>query len=167
VVRSAPAGGSDWQDIFDDMVEGWIAFTEQLRFALTRHPGQPRRTIFLAGAPRTQGATNGLPALGLDQAPAPGGRWDGPLGPQPSLQGEGWHRGRFQVGLTVKEWGDGLLVVTGQQGGKRFPNGDTTVTVTTYGLESAAFTALNERWTAWWETHFVPRSVTGEAPTPP
>ena len=38
IVRSAPAGDNSWTGIYDDMIEGWITFMQQLKFALERHP---------------------------------------------------------------------------------------------------------------------------------
>lgn len=43
VTRPAPAGS--WDDIYDEVNEGWLTFVQQLRFYLERHPGQERRTL--------------------------------------------------------------------------------------------------------------------------
>ncbi len=151
VVRSAPAG-ADWSDVFDGMIEGWISFTWQLAFALARHSGQPRRTIFFSGPPREDRLARSL--LGLDAAPAPGEKWSMPLGPDADASGEVWLLARHQTGVTVDAWGDGLLVVLDQPPTGNRPRGTTMLTLTTYGLSDAAFTDLETRWRAWWDQRF-------------
>ena len=150
VVRSAPAG-TDWSDVFDGMIEGWISFTWQLAFALARHGLQPRRTIFFSGPPRADRLGRSL--LGLDAAPAAGEPWAGPIGPDVSA-GEVWFTARHQMGVTVEAWGDGLLVVVDQPPTGEKPRGSTMLTLTTYGLSDAAFTELQARWQAWWDPRF-------------
>jgi hypothetical protein len=44
ITRAAPAGQSGWEGIYDEVNEGWLTFTQQLRFYLERHHGQDRRT---------------------------------------------------------------------------------------------------------------------------
>jgi hypothetical protein len=44
VSRAAPAGGT-WEGVYDDINEGWLAFIQQLRFMLERHPGEERRSF--------------------------------------------------------------------------------------------------------------------------
>lgn len=150
VVRSAPAG--DWSDVFDGMIEGWISFTWQLAFAFARHPGQPRRTIFLSGPPREDRLARSL--LGLDAAPVLGEPWSMPLGPDAEASGQVWFTARHQIGVTVDAWGDGLLVVLDQPPGGKNPRGTTMLTLTTYGLSDAAFAELESRWKGWWDQRF-------------
>ncbi len=150
VVRSAPVG--DWSDAFDGMIEGWISFTWQLAFALARHPGQPRRTIFFSGPPRGDRPARSL--LGLQASPPPGERWSMPLGPDETASGEVWFLARHQTGVTVDAWGDGLLVVLDQPPTEKRPRGTTMLTLTTYGLSDAAFADLRGRWRGWWDERF-------------
>ena len=150
VVRSAPAG-TDWSDIFDGMIEGWISFTWQLAFALARHGLKPRRTLFFSGPPRADRLGRSL--LGLDAAPAAGEAWTGPIGPDASA-GEVWFTARHQIGVTVDVWGDGLLIVVDQPPTGDKPHGSTMLTLTTYGLSDAAFADLQARWQAWWDERF-------------
>lgn len=150
VVRSAPA--SEWTDVFDGMIEGWISFTQQLAFAFARHPGQTRRTIFFSGPPREDQLGRSL--LGLDAAPAPDEPWSMPLGPDADASGQVWFVARHQIGVTVDAWGDGLLVVLDQPGNEKEPRGTTMLTLTTYGLSDAAFADLENRWKAWWDERF-------------
>ena len=42
VTRAAPAGS--WDDVYDEVNEGWLTFVQQLRFYLERNPGRDRRT---------------------------------------------------------------------------------------------------------------------------
>ncbi|MBN8528300.1 MAG: hypothetical protein J0M36_03575 [Caulobacterales bacterium] len=149
MVRSRPA--DSWSDVFDGMVEGWISFTWQLAFALGRHAGQQRRTLFLSGPPRQDGL--GRLLLGLDAAGAPGEPWSGPLGPEEAA-GQVWFVARHQTGVTVDSWGDGLLVAVDEPPTEKKPNGFTMLTLTAYGLSDAAFADLEARWKAWWDARF-------------
>lgn len=91
---TAPPEDPQWQGWYDSVREGWVTFAQQLRYALERHPGEDRTTLYVEGPQE-------LPAVG-----APGGRyaWGG-------LTGEVWFRSERQVGLTVDGWGGGLLVL--------------------------------------------------------
>jgi hypothetical protein len=46
-VRAAPAGQDSWDGIYDDVNEGWLTFTQQLRFMLERHPNADRETVHI------------------------------------------------------------------------------------------------------------------------
>lgn len=151
MVRSAPAG-EDLSEVFDGMVEGWISFTWQLAFALGRHPGQTRRTLFFSGPPHGNRPARSL--LDLDDAPAPGEPWFMPLGPDSNASGQVWYVARHQIGITVDGWGDGLLVVLDQPPSEMRPHGFTMLTLTTYGLSNAAFADLEARWKGWWDQRF-------------
>ena len=122
----------------DDAVEqGWITFAQQLRFALERHAGQERYTVYLSGDP-------GEP-LGLDVLAdlAAGERYAMTTAAGEDLAGAVWFRSEHQLGLTVDAWGDGLLAVSAAPGGG-------SAVLTTYGLDDGALTALRERWLAAW-----------------
>jgi uncharacterized protein YndB with AHSA1/START domain len=45
ITRAAPAGHDDWHGIYDEINEGWLSFTQQLRFYLERHRDEERRTL--------------------------------------------------------------------------------------------------------------------------
>ena len=151
VVRSAPAD-TDWDNVFDGMIEGWISFTWQLAFALARHPGETRRTIFFSGPPRADRLGRSL--LGLDAAPAKGEPWSMPLGPDADASDEVWFTARHQTGVTVDAWGDGLLIVMDSPASEKRPRGSTMITLTTYGLSDDELAALKGRWQAWWDDRF-------------
>ncbi|GIH26841.1 hypothetical protein Aph01nite_51510 [Acrocarpospora phusangensis] len=130
----APKGDNpDWDAYYDDINEGWITFLHQLRFALERHPAADRRTVFSSGtAPADVFDLAGLTAV-ADLPPgtpyAAGG-----------LTGEIWYRSANQLGVTVAEWGDGLLVAGRGSGGNAM------LVLTTYGLDDPTFAGLEARW---------------------
>lgn len=79
-------------DGFDEVEEGWIAFTEQLRFAVGCHPGEPRRTVHRS--------------------------WDaGGEEPPAAPAGEEWYRSEHQEGKRVPDLGDALFVRMANPGG--------------------------------------------------
>lgn len=109
---------------FDAIEEGWRAFLIQLRFLLDRRPVGRRRTLYLTGE------TTGRQALGL-------------------AGGEGWERVGSRVAWTVDP--DGFLIVVAG----RIPLDDPAaarmeVTISTFGLDDAAFKSLREDWTRRW-----------------
>jgi uncharacterized protein YndB with AHSA1/START domain len=158
IVRPAPTPDHDWNDVFEDMTQGWISFVEQLRFAFARHAGASRRTVYLSGTPNT-GAL-GIAALGIP-AQAPGARYAVTAPTGEALAGEVWHRNRHQVGLTVDGFGDGLIVALDRAPDAGSPTGWSSITITTYGLDDAAFDALDARWRAWWASAFTAKPPGG------
>lgn len=159
MVRAAPTADTDWEDVFDDEVQGWIAFVNQLAFAFARHRGQQRRTLFYDGGPLTP--TTAAAAIGVPAAARIAGT---PVaftaGPGDAIKGTLWHRTRHQVGVTVDAWGDGLLVIIDRPADDKRPNGATQTILTTYGLDDATFAALKQRWQSWWDGAFDGSSTT-------
>jgi uncharacterized protein YndB with AHSA1/START domain len=150
VTRPAPAGSTTWDEVYDDMSEGWITFVHQLRFLLERHPDDDRRTVFLSGQ-AAPGVTDPVEVLGLGAVaghPA-GTRYTAPTATGEELAGEVWFRSPFQLGLTVDGWSDGLLVLGTVPAGPDRPAGAMAV-LTTYRLDDEAFAAVERRWTGWW-----------------
>jgi hypothetical protein len=149
----------DWEGVYDDVVEGWVTFFEQLRLALEVHPGKTRRTIYLSGASKP-GMGEPSTVLGLTEAiaKAPNEPYAALLSTGDFVAGVIWHKTHFQAGLTVTEWGDGLIVVSDMGMSSKRPHGGGSVLLTTYGLDDDEFGALQQRWTTWWSDHF-------EAPT--
>jgi hypothetical protein len=147
VTRAAP-GGESWDGIY----EGWMTFVQQLRFALARHRGEERRTLYLSGA--SKGAADPLPPEIIHDhafALAPGDRYEATAPTGETVLGELWYRSAHQIGLTVDAYGDGLLVLTGKPPTLEPPHGAGTVLITTYGLDDHALEAVHRRWTEWWE----------------
>lgn len=158
VLRVVRFGGADidWESTYEDVNEGWMTFVQQLRLLVERHRGARRRTLYLSG-----GAKPGvsLPSAALEVADlrrlADGDAYDATLAIPASLTGRVWHRTKFQLGLTVDEWGDGLLVVTDKDVTDKRPHGGGALLLTTFGLEDDAFDALERRWTDWWRQRYV------------
>jgi uncharacterized protein YndB with AHSA1/START domain len=157
LTRAAPADGSSWDDIYDDINEGWTSFVQQLRFALARHQGDDRRTVWLGGSAVDVDAFPVEAALGLTDVAAlsAGSAYDTTMATG-EVTGEVWFHAPHQFGVTVEQFGDGLLVVGNQPASVQPPHGGGWVIITTYGLDDAAFDAVNQRWTAWWDTRYKP-----------
>ena len=140
VVRVVMPGSADddtWGGMYDAIEQGWIMFVQQLRFALERHRGEYRATVYLAAAPRGELGLGGLGEL------VAGERYAAGLVIGDELAGEVWFRAEHQLGLTVDGWGDGLLVVGEAPAG-------TSAVLTTYGLDAAALEALRARLATSW-----------------
>ena len=155
VTRAAPVDASadtDWDAFYDDIEEGWISFLQQLRFVLARHPEEARRTIYRNGETLGSPPAPAAELLGLDGL-GDHGRYTVGTAVGDVLTGDVWFRSERQLGLTVDDWGDGLLLVT-QSPSVRPPNGAAAMFLCTYGLDPAVFTDLESRWSAWWDDHF-------------
>jgi uncharacterized protein YndB with AHSA1/START domain len=156
MVRAPRGVNPEWDAYYDDVNEGWITFMHQLRFFLERHPGVDRRTVFLAGAVGEAGTPT--TALGLEAVASadPGSRYSADLVGEP-VSGQVWFRSANQVGLTVDGWGDGLLVTGLTRASQAM------AVLSTYGLDDAAFEALQKRWQAWWQERFASSEATADA----
>ena len=154
IVRPAPTPDHDWDDIFEDMTQGWIAFLLQLRFALERHASDTRRTLFLSGSPRAANGPLAARALGLPASGGPGAGFAITAPTGDALAGRIWHRGRHQLALTVDGVGDGLLVAMDRAPDAKSLHGHSQLILTTYGLSDDAFDDLAARWRTWWSEHF-------------
>lgn len=149
-IRAGAAGDhSDWDGDHEDMTEGWLAFITQLKFALERHPGEPRRTIYLSGKPAENEAP--LPpreGLGVADLTAEGAAYRLDPGFGAPLTGQVFRHSRRQLALTVEAYGDGLLLISDHS------SGGGSVIITTYGFSDDAFEDLRTRWTTWWTARF-------------
>jgi hypothetical protein len=156
VTRPAPAAGETWDAIYGEIDAGWLTFVQQLRLALERHRGQDRRTLRLTGRPRAGDTAPTARALGLQDAAARGAgeRYEAVTAVGERLSGEVWFTSDALTGLTVDAYGDGLLVLADESGQTSPPHGRATALLTAYGLDDAAFAALRDRWTGWWEARF-------------
>jgi hypothetical protein len=155
VVRASPAWADGWEKIYEETIEGWIGFVEQLRFLLERHPGGARRTLRLSGKAdeRHRLPTDALGIDGLRDAKN-GSHYVADLPTGERISGHVWHTARHQVGLAVEQWNDALLIVVDQPKSESAPRGGGAVTLTTFGMPEAEFAALEERWTAWWTERY-------------
>ena len=115
--------GSAGPEVYDAIEEGWRAFLTQLRFLLERRPQGRRRTLYLTGE------TTGRQALTL-------------------AAGE-WERFGPRVAWVVDEDGH-LVVVAGHVPLDDADAGRCEITVSTYGLDDAAFEILRETWAKRW-----------------
>lgn len=157
-LRLVRSGGApiDWTGVYEDISQGWINFFQQLKLALELHPGEQRRTIYLSGAGKP-GIGEPSAELGLGEAAAlaPDEAYAARLATGDSASGKVWYQTHFQTGLTVEQWGNGLLVVTDMGISPSRPHGGGSVLLTTYGLGETDFTALEQRWRDWWNTRYV------------
>jgi hypothetical protein len=149
LVRAPKGANPDWDAYYEDINEGWTTFMHQLRFALERHPGSARRTVFL------DGTGDPFAAMGIDRATA--GRFTAELAGE-SVSGEVWFTADNQTGFTVDSWGDGLLVL-GNPPSPTHPDGSAMAVLTTYGQDDEEYQALHDRWTALWRTALPKQDV--------
>ncbi len=152
VVRVARTGDTESDAFYDDVEEGWLSFLQQLRFVLARHPDQSRRSMYrngeaLASPPLPADRLLGLDAIGDD------GRYTVKTAVGDILSGEVWFRSDLQLGLTVDQWGDGLLLVS-QSPSVRPPHGAASIFLCAYGADAAFLADLESRWSGWWDDHF-------------
>jgi hypothetical protein len=144
IVRGAKTGG-EWDEYYDDITQGWISFAQQLKFALERHPGEDRRTLFFSGTGQEP-----LPALGLTGVAETevGKRYEAELAGKP-IGGEVWFRTEYQLGLTVEGWGEGLLVLAYNPA-----KSAAMAILTTYGLSDADLDTLRDGWSPSWSNNY-------------
>lgn len=112
-------------DYWPEVVEGWTAFLEQLRFALVHHPHEERRTIHLF-APDDEDARE------LDLARVP------------TQLGSAWYATELQTGHVLPQLGPGLVTVSRGTDGR-----STRVVVTTYGLSDEQVAEQAASWQSW------------------
>lgn len=150
----APKGANpEWDAYYEDINEGWLTFMQQLKFALERHADAERRTLFLMGDSTGAGDPRDELGLGDIAEGSPGSRYDDAL-VGVRVGGQLWFSSPHQLGITVDEWGDGLLVLGATPESPRQPHGGAMAVLTTYGLDDAAFTDLAARWEAWWQQRY-------------
>lgn len=154
IVRPAPTADHDWDDIFEDMTQGWIAFLLQLWFAVEHHAKDKRRTLFLSGSPLAANGKLARAALGLPATGAVGSAYavTAPMGD--ALAGKIWHRGKHQLAVTVDGFGDGLVIAMDRAPDDKYPNGHSQLIITTYGLSDQKYAELVARWGTWWTERF-------------
>jgi hypothetical protein len=151
LVRAPIGNNPEWDAYYEDINEGWITFLNQLRFAVERHRGDTRRTLYLAADGEAWSTLIGdLQATFASEAPGQPYDVTGPTGER--LSGEIWYRSANQVAVTVDGWGDGLLVAARMPTTSSHPDGGGQIIATTYGLAEAAFDRLDVGWRSWLPT---------------
>jgi uncharacterized protein YndB with AHSA1/START domain len=127
-------------DRYDAIEEGWRSFLIQLRHYLDEKPAGSRRTLYLTG---TTTGSRALKAVG----------------------GEASRVGK-RVAWLVNRDGH-LVVVAAQEPLDSMDTGSVEVTVSTYGLDDAAFDVLRQRWTdRWSRVARDARVTTADTPAP-
>ena len=146
----APYGDNpEWDAYYDDITEGWTTFLQQLRFALEHHPDEPRRTLSYSGAAGDLGPAQ---QLGIPEVSS-GAQYELDLVGEPA-SGRVWFRSEHQVGLTVDDWGNGLLVLSQVAPSEQKPSGAAMAVLTLYDVEDAAREEIDKRWRDWWSARF-------------
>lgn len=145
IVRAVLPGPLDearWDEIYDGIEEGWRSFLEQLRFLLEIRPQGRRRTVYLTG---TATGPDALALAGTD--------------------GQSWHTSRYQR-MSIDAAGH-LVGVAAQAPLDSDSIGPVAVTISTYGLDDAAFTALRDTWARRWSAVTDARVTTDAGETTP
>ncbi len=152
VVTRQDHRGADFDGVYDPIDEGWITFAHQLQFALERHPGVDRRTVSATGVDLGPDDDALLARLGLRPlgeasvgSPYVVERPDGTR-----FSGEVVFQADLQLGLSVAEEGDALLVIARTPPATAPPHGTAMFVLSTYGHDDDAFAATEDRWSYWW-----------------
>lgn len=151
VMRRGHAGSEPFDGIHDPIDEGWITFTQQLRYSLERHRGEDRRTAFASRelGPEDDALLARLGVRDLGDAEV-GAAYTVERADGSSFSGEVFFQTDLQVGLTVAEEHDGLLVIARTPPASTRPGGQAMFVLSAYGLDDAELVDLERRWTAWW-----------------
>ncbi|MCU1431742.1 MAG: hypothetical protein JWP95_847 [Actinotalea sp.] len=154
LTRRDHEGTDSFDGVHDPIDEGWITFVQQLRFWVERHRGAERRTLSAVGVdlgPEEDPLLTrlGLRSLGEDPVGAPYRveRSDGS-----GFGGEVFFQTDLQVGLSVEDEGDGLLVIARTPPASAPPAGQVMFILNLYGdaADPARFAEAEERWSGWW-----------------
>lgn len=163
-ITRAPRGTDpEWDAYYDDITEGWRTFLFQLRWALERHPADVRITHFTAGTPHEPGPV--VPRLGLAEIAAQpvGSAYAVTLPIGMAISGTVFFRTEHQFGLTVTEWGDGLLEVADSPPAPHRPAAGSAAILSLYGLPDDEVVRLRATWDRWWDGQFQGAALPGEA----
>jgi hypothetical protein len=104
---------------------------ERMQASLERHPADRRRTVFLDG----KAAAAALSGALRDRLPG-----------TPSYQD------RFQRLMVTDQHGDSLVVLATRETLDSDRRGAVHITLTTHGLDDAAFATAREDWWSWWSS---------------
>ena len=135
VVRPGSLEGADWDDLYEDVREGWLTFLHQLRHYVERHPDEERRTVYMTGEALPERVLADLEAV---------------------VSGPVWNENRFQRAIAAGGEGDLLLSVHSKVPLDSAEPGAVAVTITSYGLDDASFESMRRHWESWWATRSAP-----------
>jgi uncharacterized protein YndB with AHSA1/START domain len=152
VLRRTTADAEVLGPAYDAIDEGWITFAQQLRFALERHRGEDRRTVWADGIDLGPEGDPLLARLDLRRL------GDEPVGSSYTIEradgtgfgGEIFVQTDLQLGLTVTQERDALLVVARRPPAAAPPNGTVMFLLSTFGFDDDQLIELTSRWTRWW-----------------
>lgn len=131
VFQPGPLAEASWDDVYDEQVQGWHVFVQQLKHYVERHAGEDRRTLYIEG---TAPAATVVAALDAE--------FDG----QPQFVG------RHQWITPISHYGNGLISILATAPVASDAPDRMQVTVTTYGLSDAAFAEARADWETRWST---------------
>ncbi|MFC8190510.1 hypothetical protein ACFUMH_02470 [Cellulomonas sp. NPDC057328] len=152
ITRRSHDGLAAYDGVYDEIDEGWVAFAQQLRFALEQHPGEDRVTLSVLGLdagdrrdPLLYRAglhgVRGLPVgAHVDVTRPDGSRVGGTL----------VHRSEHQVAIHLHGIAESLLVLMLEPAGHHPPHGRVSAVLSTYGLDDATLAEARRRWAGWW-----------------
>jgi uncharacterized protein YndB with AHSA1/START domain len=167
LTRSAKGGNPEWDAYYDDITEGWTTFLHQLKWAVEQHPGQGRITHFSVGTPHRPGSIVDRLGLAGIAGQAPGTPYAITLPMSIDITGTVFFRTPNQLGLTVTDWGNGLLIVADAGTAAHRPVAGSSAILSTYGLPADDLAKLRETWDAWWTSQFESVTLPGESPATP
>lgn len=96
----------------NNITEGWISFIEQLRFMLERPPNAPRKAVFMSTTLIREHLLDELNLKDVKEGAQFEGRFQS-IG----LSGEVRYATKNQLGLIIRGWGPGLLIIQFNEGG--------------------------------------------------
>lgn len=144
-----------WDGVHDLVDEGWIMFSQQLRFLLERHADEERRTVHADGVdlgPEDDALLDrlGLRSLGDDPV---GSRYTVTRPDGSTFGGEVFFQTDLQIGLSVDEEDDALLVVARRPPASAPPHGTAVFLLSLFGgaaTDEGRREAAEQRWRRWW-----------------
>jgi len=152
VTRRGHARVGPYDGVHDEIDEQWIAFAQQLRFALEVHPGEDRRTIRAGNLDAGEFDDPLLDRMGLHGLRGiPVGGHVEVLRPDGSLLGGTiWHKSVHQVGILTHGPTEALLIVHSTPAASHPPHGLVSALLSTYGVSDERFADIQRRWSGWW-----------------
>jgi hypothetical protein len=150
ITRTGHTGAFD--GVYDPVDEGWITFSQQLRFLVERHPDQHRRTVTAEDVDLGADDDPLLGRLGLRQLGdhEVGSRYSVPGPDGDELTGEVFFQTDLQLGLTVEREGDALLVVSRTPPSTVPPHGSARFVLSLFDTDDDRAAQVEQRWRRWW-----------------